>query len=123
MDQSEMPTRYDASSTEGRWYAKWEAAGLFQPDADPAKPVYTVTIPPPNITGSLHMGHALCYPLQDMLGRFERLRGKSVLILPGQDHAGIAAQSVVDKQLRKEGSSAAQIGREKFIQRAWEWRK
>jgi valyl-tRNA synthetase len=123
MDLSTMPTRYDASSTEGKWYAAWEAAGLFQPDADASKPVYTVTIPPPNITGSLHMGHALCYPLQDMLGRFERMQGKSVLILPGQDHAGIAAQSVVDKQLRKEGSSAAQIGREAFVERAWQWRK
>jgi valyl-tRNA synthetase len=123
MDLSAMPTRYDATATESKWYARWEAAGLFAPAADETKPVYCVTIPPPNITGSLHMGHALCYPLQDMLGRFERLRGKRVLILPGQDHAGIAAQSVVDKQLRKEGSSAAQIGREAFVERAWAWRR
>ncbi|WP_227625092.1 valine--tRNA ligase [Fimbriimonas ginsengisoli] len=118
-----MPTRYDASSTEAKWYERWEAAGLFQPDPDSSKPVYTITIPPPNITGSLHMGHALCYPLQDLLGRYRRMRGDSVLILPGQDHAGIATQSVVDKQLRKEGSSAAHIGREKFVERVWEWRK
>jgi valyl-tRNA synthetase len=120
---AEMPTRYDASLVETKWYERWEAAGLFQPDPNPAKPRYTITIPPPNITGSLHMGHALCYPLQDALGRFYRLRGYSVLILPGQDHAGIATQSVVDKQLRKEGSSAAQIGREAFIERVWAWRK
>ncbi len=123
MDLSSMPTRYDASSTEPKWYAAWENAGLFKPDPNPAKPVYSITIPPPNITGSLHMGHALCYPLQDLLGRYQRLRGKSVLILPGQDHAGIATQSVVDKQLRKAGTSAAQIGRDAFIERVWEWRK
>jgi len=123
MDLSNMPTRYDASSTEQKWYARWEAADLFKPSLDGNKPVYTITIPPPNITGSLHMGHALCYPIQDLLGRYNRMLGKNVLILPGQDHAGIATQSVVDKQLRKQGTSAAQIGREKFVERVWEWRK
>lgn len=118
----EFPPRYDASA-EAAWYAKWEAAGLFQPSEDAAKPVYTITIPPPNITGSLHMGHALCYPIQDMLGRYRRMMGDSVLVLPGQDHAGIATQSVVDKMLRKEGSSAAAIGREAFEKRVWEWRE
>ncbi len=119
----EMPSRYDASTTEQKWYDRWEAAGLFHPSDDLTKPTYCITIPPPNITGSLHMGHALCYPLQDLLGRYRRLRGDSVLILPGQDHAGIATQSVVDKQLRKEGSSAAQIGRDAFVERVWSWRK
>ncbi len=123
MDLSNMPTRYDASTTEQQWYARWEEAGLFQPSNDKDRPVYCITIPPPNITGSLHMGHALCYPLQDLLGRYHRLQGKSVLILPGQDHAGIALQSVVDKQLRKQGTSAAKIGREEFTKRVWEWRK
>jgi valyl-tRNA synthetase len=123
MDLSAMPTRYDASATESKWYLKWETAGLFKPGQDGAKPTYCITIPPPNITGSLHMGHALCYPLQDLLGRYRRLRGDNVLILPGQDHAGIATQSVVDKQLRKAGTSAAQIGRDAFIEKVWEWRK
>jgi valyl-tRNA synthetase len=123
MDLSNMPTRYDASQAETKWYAEWEKAGLFKPEGDSDKPVYTITIPPPNITGSLHMGHALCYSLQDLLGRYRRLRGDSVLILPGQDHAGIATQSVVEKQLRKEGTSGAQIGREAFIERVWDWRK
>ena len=122
-NNEDFPSRYDAAATEGKWYACWEEAGLFKPSDDPAKPVYTITIPPPNITGSLHMGHALCYPLQDMLGRYRRLRGDSVLVLPGQDHAGIATQSVVDKMLRKEGSSAAAIGREAFQKRVWEWRE
>ncbi len=122
MNITEMPTRYDASSTESKWYERWEAAGLFKPDPDPAKQPYCITIPPPNITGSLHMGHVLCYSLQDLLGRYQRMRGQSVLILPGQDHAGIATQSVVEKQLRKQGTSAAQIGREQFVERVWQWR-
>jgi valyl-tRNA synthetase len=120
---TELSTRYDASQVEAKWYAQWEAAGLFRPDPDPAKRKYTITIPPPNITGSLHMGHALCYPLQDAFGRLNRLRGFSVLVLPGQDHAGIATQSVVEKMLRKEGTSGAQLGREKFTERVWMWRK
>ncbi|MEA2552093.1 MAG: valyl-tRNA synthetase, partial [Fimbriimonadaceae bacterium] len=120
---TELSTRYDASQVERKWYAKWEEAGLFQPDPDPLKRKYTITIPPPNITGSLHMGHALCYPLQDAYGRLARLKGCSVLVLPGEDHAGIATQSVVEKNLRKEGTSGAQLGREKFTERVWEWRK
>lgn len=120
---AELSTRYDALACEGAWYTKWEQAGLFKPDADTSKPTFTITIPPPNITGSLHMGHALNYSIHDMLGRYHRLKGKSVLILPGQDHAGIATQSVVDKELKKEGLSAFKIGRETFVERAWQWRK
>lgn len=118
-----MDTRYDASKVEAKWYARWEEAGLFQPDLDPAKKPFTITIPPPNITGSLHMGHALCYPIQDLYGRFQRMLGRSVLVLPGQDHAGIATQSVVERMLRKEGTSGAELGRERFVERVWEWRK
>jgi valyl-tRNA synthetase len=119
----EMPTRYDAISTESKWYLAWEAAGLFSPNNDDSRESYTITIPPPNITGSLHMGHALCYPIQDTIGRYQRLRGKNVLVLPGQDHAGIATQTVVDRELRKNGESALTLGREKFIEKVWEWRE
>lgn len=122
MEQSEFAPRYEATNVESKWYAAWDEADLFAPSPDASKEPYCITIPPPNITGSLHMGHALCYPLQDVLGRFQRLKGKRVLILPGQDHAGIATQSVVEKQLRKEGSSGAQLGREKFTERVWQWR-
>lgn len=121
--EKELATRYDASQIESKWGKDWEEAGLFAPDENSNKPNYVITIPPPNITGSLHMGHALCYPIQDALGRFKRLTGYNVLILPGQDHAGIATQSVVEKMLRKEGTSGAQLGREKFLERVWEWRK
>lgn len=122
MDYTELPKNYDASFVEPKWYAKWEEERCFEDDPDSNAPRFTVTIPPPNITGSLHMGHALCYPVQDLVGRFKRLQGYNVLILPGQDHAGIATQSVVDKQLKKEGLSASALGREKFIERVWEWR-
>ncbi len=123
MQEVSLSTRYDASEVESKWYQRWEEAGLFQPDPDTAKPVYSITIPPPNITGSLHMGHALCYPIQDLLGRYQRLRGKRVLILPGQDHAGIATQSVVEKNLKKQGLSSSKLGRDMFIEKVWEWRK
>jgi valyl-tRNA synthetase len=122
MADTELAPRYDASQVEEKQYARWEEAGLFRPEEDPNKPVYSITIPPPNITGSLHMGHALCYPIQDLLGRYKRLTSHRVLILPGQDHAGIATQSVVEKQLRKEGLSAAKLGRDQFVERVWQWR-
>ncbi len=114
MSENELPTRYDASSVEQKWYARWEDAGLFGPDPNSTAEPYVITIPPPNITGALHMGHVLCYSIQDLLGRYQRLKGRNVLILPGQDHAGIATQSVVEKKLRAEGSSGAQIGREEI---------
>ncbi|MCW5937265.1 MAG: valine--tRNA ligase [Fimbriimonadaceae bacterium] len=119
----ELPSRYEAASVESKWYARWEEAGLFQPQPGAGRPVYSITIPPPNVTGSLHMGHALCYPLQDLLGRYKRLKGYEVLILPGVDHAGIATQSVVTKLLKKEGSSPYQIGREAFIERTKQWKE
>lgn len=122
LDQ-DYPTRYDASLTEQKWYAAWEQAGLFQPVEGSAKEPFVITIPPPNITGSLHMGHALCYSIQDLVGRYQRLRGRNVLVLPGQDHAGIATQSVVLKQLKKEGANPLEMGRDAFVERVWEWRK
>lgn len=123
MLEQDYPTRYDASITEQKWYQAWEEAGLFQPEEYSTKEKFVITIPPPNITGSLHMGHALCYSIQDLVGRYHRLRGKNVLVLPGQDHAGIATQSVVLKQLKKEGKNPLEMGRDKFVERVWEWRK
>lgn len=114
-----LSTRYDASQVEAQWYSRWEEAGLFEPESGSTKPSYSITIPPPNITGSLHMGHALCYPLHDLFGRYKRMQGFNVMILPGQDHAGIATQSVVIKQLKKEGVNPLELGREKFVERVW----
>jgi valyl-tRNA synthetase len=117
--------RYQPSAVEGRIYAAWEAAGAFRagrPERAKAAP-YCIVIPPPNVTGSLHMGHALNNTLQDILCRFERMRGRDVLWQPGTDHAGIATQAVVERQLaeRKEPSSRV-MGREAFIKRVWEWK-
>jgi len=122
MIEVEMPSRYDASVVEAKWYERWERAGLFKESSQPGKPPYTITIPPPNVTGSLHMGHALCYPLQDLLGRYYRMQGRDVLIVPGQDHAGISTQVVVNKKLKAEGTSAVEIGRDAFVEKVWEWR-
>lgn len=119
----DLSTKYDASSVESKWYACWEEAGLFKSESGSDKPRFTITIPPPNITGSLHMGHSLCYPIQDVIGRFKRLTGHNVVIIPGQDHAGIATQSVVSKQLKQQGISPIELGREKFVEKVWEWRK
>src|SRR5229473_3098911 len=117
---------YNASELEGRIYASWEDAGAFRagrPDRRDAAP-YSIVIPPPNVTGSLHMGHALNNTLQDVLVRFERMRGRDVLWQPGTDHAGIATQMVVERQLmeRQEPSRRA-MGREAFIKRVWEWKE
>ena len=126
MIETTLSPRYEAASVEAKWYEAWEQAGLFQPSVSTktdSVDTFTITIPPPNITGSLHMGHALCYPLQDLYGRFWRLRGKKVLVLPGQDHAGIATQSVVSKQLKSQNINPVILGREKFVEKVWEWRE
>ncbi|MBN8690261.1 MAG: valine--tRNA ligase [Armatimonadetes bacterium] len=119
----ELTPKYDAAIVESKWYSQWESAGLFKETNDPKKAKYTITIPPPNITGSLHMGHSLCYPTQDAIGRYKQLKGYDVLIVPGQDHAGIATQSVVTKQLKAQGISPSDIGRDAFVEKTWEWRK
>ncbi|MGC1778199.1 MAG: class I tRNA ligase family protein, partial [Xanthobacteraceae bacterium] len=120
-----IENRYLPATVEGRIYAAWEAAGAFRagrPERAKAEP-YCVVIPPPNVTGSLHMGHALNNTLQDILCRFERMRGRDVLWQPGTDHAGIATQAVVERQLAERGQpSSREMGREAFIKRVWEWK-
>lgn len=116
---------YDAKATEPRIYADWEKSGFFNPDnlTENRTKNYIVYMPLPNVTGTLHMGHALDNTLQDILIRYYRMRGFKTLWLPGTDHAGIATQYVVEKALRKEGISRLALGREKFIERVWEWKK
>jgi len=119
-----IENRYQPATVEGRIYAAWEAAGAFRagrPERAAALP-YCIVIPPPNVTGSLHMGHALNNTLQDVLCRFERMRGKDVLWQPGIDHAGIATQAVVERQLMEHQESSRRMGREAFIKRVWEWK-
>src|SRR6202142_2628713 len=108
---------YQPSEVEGRIYTAWDQAGAFhsgRPERRDAKP-YCIVIPPPNVTGVLHMGHALNNTLQDVLARFERMQGFNVLWIPGMDHAGIATQNVVEKQLAKEGIKREQLGRVEFV--------
>jgi valyl-tRNA synthetase len=116
---------YLPSEVESRIYAAWESAHAFRagrPERKSAAP-YSIVIPPPNVTGSLHMGHALNNTLQDILARFERMRGKDVLWQPGTDHAGIATQAVVERQLmERQQPGSRELGREAFIQKVWEWK-
>ena len=114
---------FDPKAAEGRLYAQWEASGVFAPKTEGAEGVYSIVIPPPNVTGSLHIGHALNNTLQDILARYHRMRGKSVLWLPGTDHAGIATQMVVERQLAAAGNVGRRdMGREAFIEKVWEWK-
>ncbi|MFO7964927.1 MAG: valine--tRNA ligase [Desulfobacterales bacterium] len=114
---------YEPHDVEKRWYDYWEKNKLFAASTRDGKPPYSIVIPPPNVTGVLHMGHALNNTLQDILCRYRRLRGDSVLWMPGTDHAGIATQNVVEKKLAAEGVTRHRIGREKFIEAVWDWRR
>jgi valyl-tRNA synthetase len=114
---------YEPLEVEEHWYRYWEENGLFAAAEDDAKKNYSIVIPPPNVTGVLHMGHSLNITLQDILCRYRRLRGDNVLWMPGTDHAGIATQNVVERSLASQGIDRHQLGREKFIEAVWEWRK
>jgi valyl-tRNA synthetase len=117
-----LPKTYDPAGTESRWQQAWERSGAFHPDpAAPGEP-FSVVIPPPNVTGSLHMGHAFNTALIDTIVRFQRLQGKNVLCLPGTDHASIAVQTILEKQLKAEGQRKEDLGREAFLEKAWAWK-
>jgi valyl-tRNA synthetase len=122
----EIPKAYDPKLAEERHYSRWEAQGCFAPEInrDPTAPVYSIVIPPPNVTGSLHMGHALQHTIMDVLARYHRMRGFRTLWLPGTDHAGISTQIQVEKRLKKEGGlTRHDIGREQFETKVWEWKE
>ncbi|HEX7549076.1 MAG TPA: valine--tRNA ligase [Candidatus Methylomirabilis sp.] len=114
---------YDPHGVEERWYRFWEEKGLFHADETSTGSPYCIVIPPPNVTGSLHMGHALNSTLQDILIRWHRMRGDSTLWMPGTDHAGIATQNVVERKLRQEGLTREDLGREAFVERVWHWKR
>ena len=118
-----IPKTYDPQSFERKWYAYWEEHNLFHDAADETREPYSVVIPPPNVTGQLHMGHALDNTLQDILVRYQRMRGKNVVWIPGCDHAGIATQAKVEESLRAEGTNRFELGREKFLERVWDWKQ
>jgi valyl-tRNA synthetase len=122
MSKGALPKAYEFAEVESHWYRYWEESGFFIADAKSSKKPYSIVIPPPNVTGQLHMGHALNNTLQDILCRYKRLKGFEVLWVPGTDHAGIATQNVVERQLGLEGLTRHGIGREAFLKRVWEWR-
>ena len=117
-----MDQAYDPQRVEADWYARWERAGVFRPEINPGGPPFCIVIPPPNVTGSLHMGHALDQTIQDVIIRRKRMQGYAALWLPGTDHAGIATQIVVERELAKEGMTRQEMGRERFIEQVWTWK-
>ena len=119
----EFPKTYDAGPSEARWYAEWERSGAFRPEVNPDGEPYCIVIPPPNVTGSLHMGHAFEHALIDATIRRKRMQGFAALWLPGTDHAGIATQNVVERELAKEGLDRHQLGRASFIERVWRFKE
>jgi valyl-tRNA synthetase len=121
----EIPKQYDPKQAEQNHYERWEGNGFFAPEInkDPSAPVFSIVIPPPNVTGSLHMGHALQHTLMDVMTRHKRMCGYRTLWLPGTDHAGISTQLMVSRALKKEGKSRHDLGREKFVERVWQWKR
>jgi len=120
---AEIADRYDPSIVESRWYREWEERGYFGADPASPKPPYCIVIPPPNVTGSLHWGHALNNTLQDILIRYKRMDGYNALWVPGTDHASIAVHVLLERQLAAEGKTRHDIGREAFLERAWRWKE
>ncbi|MFH1962771.1 MAG: valine--tRNA ligase [bacterium] len=123
MNILDIPKAYEPQDVEEKWYKYWEENNCFLPSEWDDKPCFSMVIPPPNITGSLHMGHALNNTIQDILARWKRMQGINVLWVPGTDHAGIATQNVVERELKKQGLTRNDLGREEFIKRVWEWKK
>ena len=123
VNAGDFPSRYDPKPVEAKWYEFWEKSGFFTANAQSPKPKYSIVIPPPNVTGSLHMGHALDNGLPDILIRHKKMQGFETLWLPGMDHAGIGTQVKVERMLAKEGKTRFDLGREGFLKRAWEWKE
>ena len=123
MSIENLEKNYDSSKVENRWYEFWENNHLFAPTDDDTKPSFSIVIPPPNVTGKLHMGHAMDETMQDILVRYKRLKGFNTLWVPGTDHAGIATQAKVENMLREQGIEREEIGREAFIGHCWDWKK
>jgi len=120
---SELPKAYEPVEVEKKWYSEWISKGCFSANENSSKEAYSIVIPPPNVTGILHLGHVLNNSIQDILARRARQEGKEVLWLPGTDHAGIATQTKVEKKVREEGTSRRELGREEFLKRVWEWKE
>ena len=120
--QVELPKNFDPIESEQRLYDWWEAHGYFRPNEEAVGEPFTISMPPPNVTGKLHMGHAMFVTLQDIMVRYQRMRGRPTFWVPGTDHAGIATQMVVERMLSEQGTSRQEMGREAFEEKVWEWK-
>jgi len=120
---TELAKSFEPAAIEAHWAPLWEASGAFQPTLDPSKPSFSIQLPPPNVTGTLHMGHAFNQTIMDALTRYHRMRGDNTLWVPGTDHAGIATQIVVERQLEQQGKSRRELGRKNFVAKVWEWKE
>jgi valyl-tRNA synthetase len=116
-----LPKAYEPQAVEAKWYRFWEEGGYFKPRPNPARKPFVISMPPPNVTGALHLGHAITATVEDSLIRYHRMKGDETLWVPGEDHAGIATQTVVERLLAREGTDRHQIGREAFLERVWQW--
>jgi valyl-tRNA synthetase len=120
---TELPKQYDPHDAQTRWLQLWSERGYFHSRPDPSRQPFTIVVPPPNVTGALHLGHALNNILQDVLIRWRRMQGFNALWMPGTDHAGIATQAVVERRLREEeGKTRHDLGREELVKRIWQWK-
>ncbi len=119
----DLEKAFNPHDIESRWYPQWESRGYFKAGFEPSRASFSIQLPPPNVTGTLHMGHAYQQTLMDVLTRWHRMKGENVLWQPGTDHAGIATQMVVERQLEAEGTSRRAIGREAFVERVWAWKE
>lgn len=129
MTETTMPKAYDPRQVEEKLYAWWEQSGFFRPEqqiasglADPRRRPFVIPMPPPNVTGALHLGHAITSSIEDMLIRYHRMLGDPTLWVPGTDHAGIATQNVVERHLEKQGVTRHDLGRERFVDEVWRWK-
>src|SRR5690242_2541458 len=118
---ADLPKAYEPGSVEAKWYRFWEEGGYFKPRPNPTRKPFVISMPPPNVTGALHLGHAITATVEDSLIRYHRMKGDETLWVPGEDHAGIATQTVVERLLTQEGTDRHKVGREAFIERVWQW--
>ena len=118
----ELAKSFEPAAIEARWTLRWEQGGTCQPTLDQSRPSFSIQLPPPNVTGTLHMGHAFNQTIMDALTRLHRMRGCNTLWVPGTDHAGIATQIVVERQLQEQGTSRHDLGRRNFVARVWDWK-
>ena len=116
-----LPKAYEPQAVEGKWYRFWEEGGYFKPRPNPTRKPFVISMPPPNVTGALHLGHAITSTVEDILVRYHRMKGDETLWVPGEDHAGIATQTVVERLLAQEGTDRHKVGREAFLERVWAW--